>query len=110
MYEYHAELRRVVDGDTLDLLLDLGLHVHVLARVRLARVDTPEVYGVRHDSEEYVDGLAASAFVQGWLAQRDGTLTVRTQKSGKYGRWIAEVADVNGESLNDALIAEGWTA
>ena len=42
MYEYRAKLKRVVDGDTVDFVVDLGFHVHTTIRTRLLGVDTPE--------------------------------------------------------------------
>jgi micrococcal nuclease len=113
MYEYHATVRRVVDGDTLDLRIDLGFTVHVEIRVRLGRVDTPEVHGVKKSSEEYARGKVASEFVAQWLQEADAfgvPIIIRTQKTGKYGRWIAEVLDTDGVCLNDVLIEKGWGA
>jgi len=92
MYEYNAVIVKVVDGDTLDVLVDLGLEIFKKLRVRLYGIDTPEVYGVKHDSEEYAEGKKASDFVKKLLPQ--GTkVTIRTikDKRGKYGRYLARV-------------------
>lgn len=100
----------VVDGDTIDLLLDLGLSNQTVLRARLDGVDTAEKYGRRHDSEEYQRAVEQSNFVRNWLDESanagDWPLTVRTRKdrTGKYGRLLATITDINGESLNDALI------
>jgi micrococcal nuclease len=117
VYEYKAEVTRVVDGDTLDLRIDLGFAVGVDVRARLDGIDTPEVYGVKHGSEEHIAGTAASEFAKAWLAERtvvsmagNPRIVVRTKKgTGKYGRWIAEVLDASGEgqSLNQALVESG---
>ncbi len=117
MYHYKAYLKRIVDGDTLDLNVDLGFTVHVNIRVRLYGVDAPETYGVKHDSEEYQAGMAAKQFVEEWfrLSQVDEQLTcyIRTKKTGKYGRWLAMVwkaeddIDKTELSLNAELIASG---
>jgi micrococcal nuclease len=108
MYEYRCTVTRVVDGDTLDLDVDLGLRVHARARVRLVGVDTPEVYGVRRDSEEAEAGRAASLAVREWI-DAAVSLTVRTQKdrTGKYGRWLATLVNESGASLNDYLVELG---
>ena len=45
-YRYRAELDRVVDGDTFDVLIDLGFYIRIKERIRLEEVDTPEIYGV----------------------------------------------------------------
>ena len=63
MYNYNATVIKVVDGDTFDLDIDLGLGVHRHERVRLNGVNTPETYGVKKESQEYADGMAAKRFV-----------------------------------------------
>ena len=45
-YRYRAELDRVVDGDTLDVVIDLGFYIRIKERIRLEGMDTPEIYGV----------------------------------------------------------------
>jgi micrococcal nuclease len=52
-YRYRARLGRVVDGDTIDVLIELGFYVTLRERVRLEGIDTPEIYRVPKDSEEY---------------------------------------------------------
>lgn len=108
-YEGHpADVDRVVDGDTIDLMVELGYGMYTKQRVRLARVDTPEVYGVKHSSEEYQPGLEASKFTKEWLSKANGRVIVQiVDGKGKYGRWIAEIYSPYGESLNDALV-ERW--
>jgi micrococcal nuclease len=109
-YRYKATVVRVVDGDTMDLDVDLGFRVHARIRVRLAGIDTPEIHGVKHDSEEYQEGMKAKAFVESWVSSYGPDLIVVTSKgTGKYGRWIANVFDPNetNHSLNLALVAEG---
>lgn len=109
-YEYFATLTNIVDGDTLDFLVDLGFGVSIALRTRLLGVDTPEVHGVSHDSPEHAQGAVASVFVTTWFSEREGKpITVRTHqdKKGKYGRYLAEVS-VEGESLNQVLRDQGW--
>ena len=55
-YRYRARLERVVDGDTIDVLIELGFYVTLRERVRLEGIDTPEIYRVPKDSEEYKKG------------------------------------------------------
>jgi len=117
MWQYNAKVSRVVDGDTLDLRVDLGFTASVDIRVRLYGMDTPEVYGVKKDSEEYKKGMEAHEFVNQWLL-KTGTLldapVVITSfdgkklGTGKYGRWLAEVyRDGDSVSLNEALVKAG---
>ena len=101
--QYPAVITRQVDGDTYDIEADLGFSVFTRVRVRLADVDTPEIYGVKKDSEEYQRGKEASEIAAAWLRQRGNEVIVRVEGTGKYGRWIAEIYSKNGESLNDYL-------
>lgn len=105
-WTYKAEVLDVIDGDTLDLRVDLGFHTYTRVRVRLADVDTNEIYGVRKESEEYKLGMEQTKFVKEWLPD-DGHVTIRTEKdeTGKYGRWIARIYS-DGEQLADALLGK----
>jgi len=112
---YEAKLIRVVDGDTFVLQVDLGLDVYTISKFRLLGVDTPEVYGVKKGSDEWVRGKAASTFVQEWFDAHKGDVIIHTHKAtgdlakGKYGRWLVEVhANDNTQdpSIGETLIAE----
>ena len=59
MYTYKAKIIRVIDGDTVDALIDIGFHVHVKKRIRLYGINAPE--SRTRDKEEKVRGLAAKA-------------------------------------------------
>ena len=63
-YRYRAKLDRVVDGDTMDVVIDLGFYVELRERVRLAGIDTPEIYRVKKDSEEYKKGQEVKEYVE----------------------------------------------
>lgn len=110
-YRYHCTVRRVVDGDTLDLDIDLGLRVHTHARIRLLNIDTPETYGVKHDSAEWQAGIEAKALVEDWVfTNSEEPLVLQTHKdrTGKYGRWLGELLSADGESLNTYLRELGY--
>ena len=107
MWEYRANAVHVVDGDTIDVEVDLGFYITREVRLRLADVDTHETYGVSHDSEEYRKGKRETEFVGEWIDEATGEypLIVRTEKKGKYGRYIARVERAeDGEVLNDILL------
>lgn len=98
MWTYFCGLHRVVDGDTIDLNVDLGFHLVINIRVRLLDVDTPEIRG-----EERTQGLIAKAYVEEWLGQAE-QLRVTTEKTGKYGRWLGVIwRDTDPVSLNTVL-------
>lgn len=99
--EYDAwEFRRarvadVVDGDTLDVVVDLGFNVRRTVRVRLVDVDTAEIHTVPEDSDEYARGQKHAQYVREWVAAADGIewpLRMTTRKEpGVYGRYVADV-------------------
>ncbi len=98
-YRYRVlAVRKVVDGDTVDLVLDVGFHLTTMLRFRLLGVDTPE-RGQRGAAE-------ATAFVTDWLAAAAG-LTAHTRKADSFGRWLADLVDDEGRSLSQALLESG---
>lgn len=101
MWTYRATLIRAVDGDTVDLKVDLGFYLYANIRFRLEGVDTPErgQPGFRE----------ATQFVEDWFATNGGECIVVTSKTGKYGRWIATIINphADDETLNNLLINTG---
>ena len=108
-----TEINRVLDGDTIDVTIDLGFDLFKKERVRIAGVDTPEKR--TRDLEEKELGIDATnwlkARLEGALAGEEN-LTIRTELVGgvgKYGRllgWLY-VGDED-ESLNEQMITEGY--
>ncbi len=109
LFHYKAEIVNVVDGDTVDAVIDLGLGVKIERRLRLAGIDTPEMFGVKKDSEEYKRGLKAKNFVISALGSVENRCWVKTikDKTGKYGRYIAEIYFMDGKNLNELLVEKG---
>ena len=108
-----TEINRVVDGDTIDVTIDLGFDLHKKERVRVAGVDTPEKR--TRNLEEKALGVDATAWLKSKLEETikgDEELIVRTELKGgvgKYGRllgWLY-VGDSN-ISLNEQMITEGY--
>ena len=107
MYEYMATIRRVVDGDTIDVTLDLGFDILYNSRIRLLGINTPE--SRTRDLEEKALGLAAKARVKE-LCPIDSTVMVKTTKDGrgKFGRILGEIFTATElPSINDMLLEEG---
>ena len=105
MYEYRVKILRVVDGDTVDVDIDLGFGVWMhKERVRLYGIDTPE--SRTRDKEEKKYGKAAKAFLQEKLEA--GTPLLRTFKDGvgKYGRVLGELFTKEG-NINKIMVKEG---
>ena len=106
MYEYRVkEVVKVVDGDTVDLLLDLGFSLLKKERCRVAGIDTPE--SRTRDLKEKAYGLEAKAFLTGVL-ENAVNLRVHTEKDGKYGRMLGHLHADNYEgSINEMMIQAG---
>lgn len=103
-YLYRATLRRVVDGDTLDLDVDLGFGVTIQQRFRVYGINAPEIFSAKVGTDERAKGEAAKQFVS---QQLPPVFTVKTYKDGqeKYGRYLCDVlyVDSNGVEHNLAL-------
>jgi micrococcal nuclease len=107
MYTYAAKLIEVVDGDTVDLLIDLGFGVHVKERCRLYGIDAPEM-----PTEQ---GQAAKAYLESLIGAATGELFVATRKmarkpkerTDKYGRYLAVLYD--GSHTADMFIRADQT-
>jgi len=109
MYTYHAKVDRVVDGDTIDLIIDLGFKITTLQRIRLRGINTPETYNVKKDSEEYKKGMEAKEYVLQRVEANNQEVIVETNKDvGKFGRYIGIIRFADSPvSLNDDLVAKG---
>ncbi len=116
LYTYAATCSRVIDGDTLELDVDLGFGIVKRDRFRLLGIDTPETHGRKKGSLEYEHGKQATEMVVGlvfsgptseeWNRQ---PLTIHTHKDkqGKYGRYLIEVTLEDGRDLAAVLREAG---
>ena len=105
MNEYKAKVVKVVDGDTMDVDIDLGFSI-ILAkqRIRLFGIDTPE--SRTRDKEEKFYGKLAGQFLKD-RCKKGSYITLRTylDKKGKFGRILGEIV-VDGVNLNQQMIKE----
>ena len=101
MYEYKCEIARVIDGDTVDVNIDLGFGIHTFKRIRIEGIDTPEVRG-----EERKAGLAVKELVEALLPVGSKTV-VRVSGRGKYGRWIGDLQLNDYHTLGEYLVLWG---
>ena len=111
-YIYRAKLDRVVDGDTVDALIDVGFDIWVKKRIRYMGIDTWE--SRTRDLEEKKKGLAAKARNKQLLEEvsaKPGYFRIKAHGVGKYGRVLGElfIQDSEGKqyNINETLIAEG---
>ena len=110
MYEYYVrKVDNVVDGDTIDVLIDLGFDILFASRVRLAGIDTPE--SRTKDLKEKALGLESKEYLKKHLKDAK-SVVIKTEKMNsteKFGRILGWIY-VNGdtESLNDKMINDGY--
>lgn len=105
MYEYKVtNIIKVVDGDTIDVLIDVGFNMFRSERIRINRVDTPE--SITKDDYEKKFGLEAKEYVANWLKTQI-EIKIKTFKDDKYGRILADIYGDNGVCLNTLLVEEG---
>ena len=105
-----AVLINVLDGDTVDLDVNLGLGFHVDARIRLLGVDCPEIFAVKHTSEEYGKGIVAKSHTAQFFYNPAQPFYLLSAHKGIHGRWLGEIWAAIGESsLNDLLIGLGYS-
>jgi micrococcal nuclease len=97
-YKYRANVVKWVDGDTVDLLVDLGFYHFVKTRFRLYGIDTPE----------RGDALWGEASDFAKIAAPEGTEVVIEvfKAADKYGRWLANIY-LDGQNINESLVASG---
>ena len=110
MYTYYVrKVEGVVDGDTIDVLIDLGFDILFASRVRLAGIDTPE--SRTKDLNEKALGLEAKEYLKKQLKDAKSVI-IKTEKmdsSEKYGRILGWIyVDNNTVSLNDQMIEDGY--
>ena len=108
-----TKIVKVLDGDTIDVLIDLGFDLYKKERVRIAGVDTPEKR--TRDKEEKVLGIHATDWMKDKLNETikgDEELTIRTELKGgvgKYGRLLGWLYVGDSDlSLNEKMISEGY--
>jgi micrococcal nuclease len=110
MYEYYIrKVEKIVDGDTIDVLIDLGFDILFQSRVRLAGIDTPE--SRTRDLAEKALGLESKEYLKNHLKDAK-SVVIKTEKMNsteKFGRILGWLY-INGEtvSVNDMMINDGY--
>lgn len=104
MYEYNAKLDRVVDGDTVDALVDLGFDTWKKVRIRLYGIDAWE--SRTRDLEEKAKGLEAKDRLIELLAANDNEFVLLSHGVGKFGRCLGSLF-IDNMNINQTLVTEG---
>ena len=99
MYQYHAQLLRLIDADTYLVDIDLGFHVHTHHRIRIAGVDCPE--------RGTLAGMKATQKAAAWWERHQRRATIAVIRYDRYGRTVAHIHGHDGQSLADALLTTG---
>ena len=104
MFEYKFTVVKVVDGDTIDALVDLGFSVHKKIRVRLYGINTPE--SRPRDLEEKKRGLEAKDRLESLLKEHKETLFIKSHGTGKFGRCLGELLFKEYDEFQDEFVVK----
>lgn len=106
MYEYKiTEVVKIIDGDTIDVLIDVGFNILRRERIRLNRIDTPESNS--KDGKEKLLAMEAKEYLAIWLVNQN-SLKIKTSKDDKYGRILGEIFGDDGICINTLLVEKGY--
>ena len=105
MYHYRAELIRVVDGDTVDLRVDMGFRLTTVQRFRLLGYDAPEMHGATREMGERAQ--AALAGLLGYWGEA-AEIEIATEKGDSFGRWLCRITITGGIDVAQYLIDLGY--
>ena len=97
MYEYKAKVLKVVDGDTIDLEIDHGMHIKSVQRIRLYGIDAPERFTP--------DGREATTWLRGMIENEEVTIRTIKDRTEKYGRYLGEIF-IDGDNVAEMMIAQ----
>jgi len=105
MYDYKARVIKVIDGDTVDVSIDLGFDIFLNERIRFHGINCPE--SRTSNKEEKIKGLASKAFTESKLPiGKEIIIQSKTFSKEKFGRILADIL-VDGVNLNEELVEEG---
>lgn len=101
-YRYNATVEEIYDGDTITVIIDLGLDTFTRKKLRLHNIDTPELRGSEREA-----GLIARDYLRELILGKSVVIETIKDKTGKYGRYLA-IVYINNENINDKLVSEGY--
>ena len=105
-YVYKAVVLNVVDGDTVDVRIDLGLHVSTVQRLRLLGINAPETRG-----EEREKGLIAKRALNEKILAKEVVVKTVKDETGKYGRYLADIfLEGEGISVNSWMVEQRFAS
>jgi micrococcal nuclease len=106
MHTYKIDkIVKIIDGDTIDVIINLGFYISIKHRVRLKDIDAAEIRTL--DLEEKAQGLAAKVWLEEQLS-REGEWIIETYKEDKYGRILGTLYLVGDPvTINERMLNEG---
>ena len=107
LFHYKATVGRVVDGDTIDVTLNLGFDIYYKGRIRFMGINAPE--SRTKDAVEKEAGLAAKRYVEDWISALEHKVIIETSldEKGKFGRILGRILNEEGECLNEEMVSLG---
>lgn len=106
MYTYHAIVARIIDGDTVEAILDLGFNLKYKAKFRIKGFDAPETWRPSNDAEK-AHGKAATIFATELLLDKKVIISTESVV-GIYGRYLASITLLDGTDFVTAMINNGF--
>lgn len=104
---YRAAITRVVDGDTIYALMNLGFSVYHLMSIRLTDIDAPELFSGPKEGRE--KGAASKEFLESFIDQRGTHCAITSEKwSQSFGRYVARVQLSDGTDLSEEMVRAGY--
>lgn len=107
LFHYRANVDRVIDGDTIDVTLDLGFDIQMKGRIRFHGINAPE--SRTRDAVEKEAGLASKRYVEDWISAQENSVIIQTSLDdrGKFGRILGRILSSEGDCLNDEMVSLG---
>lgn len=103
-YKYKATVTKVVDGDTIDAIVDLGYRISANIRFRVKDFNAPEIYRPK-DADELASGKTSKALAESLLLNQD--VMIQSFKEGPYNRWEAIITLEDGRDFVDVMVENG---
>lgn len=108
MYEYKAIVKRVIDGDTIEVIIDLGFSVTIEQAVRLNRINAFETRLGKNTSEEQKEiGIEAREYLKNLIEGKEIIIKTIKPENDKYGRFLGEIF-FDGLNINDDLVTRKY--
>ena len=103
LYNYLCTVDRVIDGDTIDVVVSMGYYLHQTVRIRLLNVDTPE-----RGEEEWSTATEALKDLVKQGEKVDKRFWLSTHRTGKFGRWLGTLVSYDKEIAINVTLSERW--